>query len=54
MPQVRSRLPKYGRIPKELLRDPDLSERAKVFYAMADDVSGHEPMPMRRIAGWLG
>lgn len=54
MSNARSRLPAYGRTPKELLRDPDISAGAKAVYSMIDEVAGHEDITMDRVASWLG
>lgn len=37
---VRSDLPRYGRTPRELLRDPNMSDRAVRLYALLDDYAG--------------
>jgi len=51
---VRSRLAAYGRIPKDLLRDPEISVNAKTAYAILDEVAGHEQVTMDRLGSWLG
>ncbi|MFC0707860.1 hypothetical protein [Cellulomonas uda] len=51
---VRSTIAKFGRISKELLRDPALSSHAKVVFAMLDEVSGYEPVSWTTLAGWMG
>lgn len=37
---VRSALPRYGRVPRELLRDPAISDRAVRLYGLLDDYAG--------------
>lgn len=54
MSNARTRLPAYGRTPKDLLRDPSISANAKAVYAMVDEVAGHEDITVELIALWLG
>jgi hypothetical protein len=54
---IRSSLPRYGRVPRLLLRDPDITARAKVLYGLLDDYAGPEgrAFPSRaKIADSLG
>lgn len=37
---IASSLPRYGRTPRNLLREPRVSMRAKVLYALLDDYAG--------------
>lgn len=37
---VRSSLPRYGRVPRGLLRNPNLSDRAARLYGLLDDYAG--------------
>lgn len=54
MSNARSRLPAFGRTPKELLRNPSIGPAAKAVYAMIDEVAGHEDITIERLADWLG
>lgn len=47
---VRSALPRYGRVPRDLLRDPDISDRAVRLYGLLDDYAGADarPFPKRQ------
>lgn len=54
MSNARSRMGAYGRIPKALLRDGQVSARAKLLVAMVDEVAGHGEVTMDTLAGWLG
>lgn len=51
---VRTTIPKFGRVAKDLLRDPAISSHAKVAYALLDDAAGWEEISMSRLAGWMG
>jgi hypothetical protein len=51
---ARTQLPAYGRIPKDLLRDPNISANAKLVWAIVDEVAGHEWLTIEKIATWLG
>jgi hypothetical protein len=42
---IRSALPRFGRIPRDLLRDPSVPDRAKVLYGLLDDYAGATSMP---------
>lgn len=42
---VVSGIPHYGRTLRALLRDPNISDRAKVIYALLDDYAGSESKP---------
>lgn len=44
----------YGRTPKALLRDGNMSPRAKLVVAMVDEVAGYEDVTVARLAEWLG
>lgn len=37
---IRSALPRYGRVPRGLLRDPNISDRAVRLYGLLDDYAG--------------
>jgi hypothetical protein len=50
----RSRIPKFGRVPKDLLRDPQLSPNAKALYGLLDDIAGYETATMAQLGEWLG
>lgn len=39
---IRSALPRYGRVPRDLLRDPNLSDRAVRLYGLLDDYAGSD------------
>lgn len=54
MSNARTRLPAYGRTPKELLRDPKIRALGKWIYAVIDEVAGHEDITMQRLSDWSG
>ena len=37
---IRSALPRYGRVPRELLRDPTITDRSVRLYGLLDDYAG--------------
>lgn len=54
---IQSGIPNYGRTIRDLLRDPHISDRGKVVYALLDDYASGErkPFPSRAtLAGSLG
>jgi hypothetical protein len=54
---IRSSLPRYGRTPRQLLRDPSMPDRAVRLYGLLDDYSGTDERVFPRrsvIAGSLG
>lgn len=50
---VRTTAPHYGRTPRELLRDPKITARAKALYGLLDDYADSEgrAFPSRRLLG---